>query len=184
MGIRSLVAACLCWFAMAAGQASDAAKPYDVEDAYQIYSVLLPQEEAYGFAKDTLMIGEEAVSASGIPRECLTLEAANKFKDAIADFTRLQSKKWLLQPRFQIEKSYRLVGPGTISALPPSPPNPRSSAAYVKMSAVGFSREKTRAIVYMESACGGLCGSGRYHLLEKVHDRWKEVRGVTCAMAS
>src|SRR6267142_3248963 len=116
MNIRSIAAACLCCSAMAAGQASAAAKTYDVEDAYQIYSLLLPQEESYGFAKDTLMIGEETVSDSGIPSECLTLEAANKFKYANADFARLQSKKWRLQRRFQIEKSYTLVSPDIISA--------------------------------------------------------------------
>jgi hypothetical protein len=159
-------------------QTSAAAKPYDVAEAYRIYSLLLPQEESYGFAKDTLMIREETVSDAGIPRECLTPEAANKFKDAIATFYRIQTRKWLLQPRFQIEKPYRFYGPDAIVH------RSDQSRPYVEMSVVGFNHEKTRAIVYMQSTCGGLCGSGRYHLLEKVHGNWKEISGVICAMAS
>ena len=160
------------------------AKPYDVVEAYKIYSLLLPQEESYGFAEDTLMIKDETVSDAGIPRECLTSQAAKRFREAIADFSHIHKRRWLLQPRFQIEKSYRLASFDIISALPPSPPSPRSSAAYVMVSVVGFNPEKTRAIVYMQSACGGFCGSGRYHLLEKVNGNWKEAPGITCATAS
>jgi hypothetical protein len=39
-GIHALVAACLCWSAIAAGQTYAAAKAYGDEDAYQIYSLL------------------------------------------------------------------------------------------------------------------------------------------------
>jgi hypothetical protein len=154
---------------------------YDIADAYTIYSLLLPLEESYGFATDTLMIAEETMTYQGISRACLTSDAANKFRDAIIAFNRDQRKKWRLQSRFQINKEYKLVGSGVISTLPDYP---QSSATLVSMSAVGFNPQKSRAIVYMESSCGGLCGSGRHHLLEKVHGKWKEVPGVTCTMAS
>jgi hypothetical protein len=36
----------------------------------------------------------------------------------------------------------------------------------------------------MSSSCGGLCGSWRFHLLEKVHGNWKEVPGDICQGAS
>jgi len=58
------------------------------------------------------------------------------------------------------------------------------SGGYVIMSAVGFNREKTRAIVYTGSSCGALCGSWRFHLLEKINGNWKEVPGVNCSMVS
>jgi hypothetical protein len=61
MTIRWLVAASLCWSAIAAGQPSLASKPYEVEDAYQIYSLLLPHEESYGFAKGELIIQQDTV---------------------------------------------------------------------------------------------------------------------------
>jgi hypothetical protein len=181
MRIYSLLAACLCWSAIAAGQTSATATTYAVKDAYQIYSLLLPHEESYSFAKGTLNIQEETVSNVALAGACLTPEAWNKFKDAIAGFNRVQKKKWLLQRNFQIEKSYKLVSSDVIKALPDHPP---SSAASVVMSAVGFNHEKTRAIVYMGSSCGGLCGSWRFHLLEKVHGNWKEVPGDMCRGAS
>jgi hypothetical protein len=40
----------------AAGGHSATATAYDTEDAYQIYSLLIPPEEAYDFAKGTLVI--------------------------------------------------------------------------------------------------------------------------------
>lgn len=175
MGIRSVVAVWLCCSAMAAGQVS-APQAYDVGDAYQIYSLLLPQEESYGFAKDTLIIREETEPVAGIPKECLTPEAAKKFRDAIAVFNRIRTR-WLLQPRFQIEKAYKLFGPDISD-------QPGSTAPTVAMSVVGFNPEKTRAVVYIRSSCGAFCGNAKYHLLEKVQGNWKEVSGVTCSMAS
>jgi len=55
-----------------------AAKTYDVEDAYRIYSLLLPHEESYGFAKATLIIQEETVSKVVAASEpCVTPEAGS-----------------------------------------------------------------------------------------------------------
>jgi hypothetical protein len=164
-------------------QGSSTTEPYNLAAAYEIYSLLLPNEESYGFAKDTLMIQQETVSGSApaITGPCLTRAAANKFKDAIAGFNRVNRKKWILQPRFLIEKSYKLVGSDLIKSLPEYP---SSSAAYVIMSPVGFNHEKTRAIVYIGSSCGGLCGSWRFHLLEKVNGNWKDAPGITCATYS
>jgi hypothetical protein len=168
------------WIPTAVTQDSSATQPYDVADAYKIYSLLLPHEESYGFAKDTLMIQEETVSHVSPVGACLTPEVWNKFKDAIAGFNRVQ-KKWLLQRHFEIEKSYKLVSSDVIRTLPDQP---QSASALVFMSAVGFNREKTRAIVYMGSQCGGLCGSATFHLLEKVHGNWTEARVAGCTAES
>ena len=123
-----------------------------------IYSLLLPQEESYRFAKDTLMIREKTLPDIGVTEACLTSAVANKFKDAIAGFNRFHSKKWLLQRQFQIEKPYKIVSSGVIAALPDYPP---SSAAYVEMSPVGFNHEKLRpsfilAVLAVVSAAVGV----------------------------
>jgi hypothetical protein len=112
---------------------------------------------------------------------CLTPEAWNKFKVAIADFSGVPKKKWFLHRNFQIDKSYELASSNVIKALPEYP---KSSAAMVFMSAVGFNNEKTRAVVYMGSSCGGLCGSATFHLLEKADGGWKEVPGYMCRVMS
>ena len=41
------------------------------------------------------------------------------------------------------------------------------SGGFVRVSAVGFDRTKTRALVYIDHSCGALCGGGTHHLLEK-----------------
>jgi hypothetical protein len=190
MTIRSLVAACLCCSAITAGQTFVAAKTYDVEDAYRIYNALLPHEESYGFAKGTLIIQEETVSNRVASEPCVTPEAASRFKDAIADYKSLNRKQLFLKRQFQIEKAYKVVSSDTIETLLKDGgwdgfyKRYPDSGGYIVMSAVGFNKEITRAIVYTGSSCGGLCGSWRFHLLEKMNGKWKEVPGISCSIAS
>lgn len=164
----------------ATGQESSTVQPYEDADAYKIYSLLLPQEESYAFAKDALMIQQKAI-AQDISGACLKQADATRFKASIADYNRVQKKKWRFQPQFQIGKPYRVVGTEAISALPA---RPQSAVSHVRMSPVGFNRDKTQAVVFMESSCGGFCGSWRFHFLEKVHGEWKEAAIATCGGAS
>ena len=176
----------------ALAQESSAVKPYDLDEAYAVYSVLLPLEESSEFAKGTLVIQQDTVSGRLVLEECLTTEAANKFKDAVADYKRLNSETWLLQRKFQGKAPYELVRAETIRSLFEGNRDgwhafyeryPKSGG-YVALSAVGFNKDKTKAIVYSGSSCGGLCGHWSFHLLEKVGAKWKEVDGVTCFAAS
>ena len=164
----------------AIAQESPAAQSYNDAGAYEIYSLLLPHEESYGFAKDALMVQENTV-AKDVSGACLTQADANRFRDTIAGYNRVYRKKWLLQRHLQFEKPYRIVSSKVISALPD---HPQSTVSYVRMTPVGFNRAKTQAIVYVESSCGGLCGSWRFHLLEKVHGNWNEVPVATCTGVS
>jgi hypothetical protein len=117
---------------------------YDVEDAYQIYSLLLPHEESYGFKKGTLIIQEETVSERVASLPCVTPDAARRFKDAIADYHRLNKEPGLLKRQFQIEKAYEVVNFDVIRALFKDGGWDRFykryplSGGYVIMSAVGF----------------------------------------------
>jgi len=153
---------------------------YEDADAYKIYSLLLPHEESYAFAEDALMIPKNA-AAQDVSGACLRQADAKRFKGAIAYYNRVREKKWLFQRHFQIAKAYRVVGKEVISALRD---RPQRAVSYVLMSPVGFNRDKTQAIVFMESACGGLCGSRRLHFLEKIDGKWKEAAIATCAGAS
>lgn len=47
------------------------------------------------------------------------------------------------------------------------------SGGYMEVSAVGFNTTKTRALVYVSHHCGGLCGGGSHHLLEKGDGGWQ-----------
>ena len=75
------------------------AQPYHDADAYEIYSLLLPHEESYGFAEDTLMIQENTL-AEDIMGACLKQPDATRFKGAIAGYNRTYKEKWALQPQF------------------------------------------------------------------------------------
>jgi hypothetical protein len=44
----------------------------------------------------------------------------------------------------------------------------------MEVSAVGFDRTKTRALVHVGGHGAADCGGGRYHFLEKVGGRWVE----------
>jgi hypothetical protein len=168
------------------------AKPYDIAEAYQIYSLLLPHEESYGFGKGTLVIQEDTASHT-LETACFDPKSASRFKDALADYSCVQKRTWLLQRRFQIEKAYELVSSDTVNLLFKERgvdgwqdfyKRYPDSGGFIILSAVGFNKAKTLAVVYTGSSCGGLCGSWRFHLLEKTNGKWKEVPGVTCTTVS
>jgi len=170
----------------------DSAKPYDLDEAYQIYSLLLPREESYGFGKGTLVIQEDTVPHA-LESACFDVKSASRFKDALADYGSAQKRTWRLQRRFQIEKPYELVSSDAIN-LPFKEKGMDGwqsfykrhpdSGGFIILSAVGFNKTKTLGVVYTGSSCGGLCGLWRFHLLEKINGEWKEVPGVTCEMVS
>ena len=174
----------------AISQEPSAAQPYESPDAYKIYSLLLPHEESYGFANGGLIIQQET-EAEYPPVEgaCLSSDVAKRFKDAISDYRRVRETTWLLQRRFEIEKPYEIVTRDRIALVLKSERDLNierypSSGGYIFMSAVGFNKNKTLAIVFAGSRCGGLCGSARFHFLQKVGEKWKEVPVGTCVTAS
>jgi len=179
----ALIFSILC-IVTAVAQEPSTAQPYDDPDAYRIYSLLLPQEESYGFVKGTLIVQEETASNAPVAGACLDSEVVEQFKDAISDYERSRTKRWLFQRQFKIEKPYEILNSKTIAHLEASDQPRPKSGGHIFMSPVGFNRGKTLAIVYTGSICGGLCGSSQFHLLEKVHGQWKEVSGVTCVTVS
>jgi hypothetical protein len=47
------------------------------------------------------------------------------------------------------------------------------SGGFIQLSAVGFDRLRTRAVVYVAHSCDVQCGGGTYHLLEKNGTDWR-----------
>jgi hypothetical protein len=171
---------------------------YNVDDAYQVYNAVIRHEESFRRAKGTLVIQQETVAICGDkscgpnwvpspPERCLSDEAAETFKDAIASFVRVNSYRWVLQRRFEIEKPYEFVSEKTIRAFftpccdwRPFYEKYPDSGGYMIFSAVGFNIDKTQAIVYSGSVYGGSGGRWGLHLLKKVDGNWSEVSGVRC----
>jgi len=154
-----------------------AAQPYEDPDAYEIYSLLLPNYVSNAFEEDPLTIQENTVPAVlGLGEGCLSRADADRFRGAVVGYYRIYEKRLLLRRRFQLVEPYRIVDTKVISTLPDHP--------YFSLSPVGFNRARTQAIVYLNETCGGLCGSFRFHFLEKVRGNWKEAAIATCAGAS
>jgi hypothetical protein len=154
------------------------AQPYEDADAYQIYSLLLPNYEFYASASSPLMIRGNTVPAV-LALGCLSQTDADRFRGAVVGYYHIYEKRLLLQRRFQLVEPYRIVDTNVISTLPDYPYHP-----YFSLSPVGFNRARTQAIVSVEETCGGLCGNFRFHFLEKVRGKWKEAAIATCAGAS
>lgn len=72
-----------------------------------------------------------------------------------------------IRPRFNIPVEYVLVDAKKIKES-----EGYAAVGMVKLSQVGFNRDKTQAFVYIEYFCP-LCGFGNYILLEKENGNWK-----------
>ena len=165
--------------------AQNSAAEYDDKDAYEIYSLLLPDEEAYRLANGTLVIQQETVNSETPDYFCLEPQVASEFKGAMEDYKR-HEEAMLLQRRFEIDKPYELVNTETIRTLIKRDnwddfytwyPD---SGGIIRMSAVGFNRQRTLAIVYTWSTRDNI-GSGSVSLLKKIKGKWKLVtRGRRC----
>jgi hypothetical protein len=174
---------------LTAEQHSAAAPPYEDSDAYEIYSLLLPDEQYYGSAKGTLVLQQETLASAKLDDNCLTPEAAREFKEATDDYRR-HGEPLSLQRRLNIDKPYELVPTDTIRTLinvynwDEFYKRYPGSGGIIMMSAVGFDRQRTLAIVYTWSACNNQCGSGSFNLFKKTQGKWVRAPGVRCSAAA
>jgi hypothetical protein len=158
-----------------------AEQPYDVDEAYAVYSAVLPDEWTVraGHAKRLVISSETAFLGT-----CLTPEEESKGRQApaIADYHRANQKRWTLLPQFKIELPYALVprekltaffttaGPGGWAQFYERYPD---SAGWIEFSAVGFNQDKTLAVLYVAHHCGGVCGGGTIRALQKKDGKWQ-----------
>jgi hypothetical protein len=75
------------------------------------------------------------------------------------------SKSYKLYPRFNLSINYTLINTE-------KPEDHDLRRAIIYLSNVGFDKEKTQAVVYIDYKCG-LCGFGMYLILEKENGLWK-----------
>jgi len=122
-------------------------------------------------------------------------ESEDVLDPAIANYNEVNSKIWLLQPDFRIEKPYDLVSMkdiphvlenDTVAGWRPPGEERRKYVGSLELSAVGFNPQKTVAVVYIGHQCGSLCGGGTFHLLEKKEGKWQPLKwkGSTCSWVS
>jgi hypothetical protein len=165
----------------------------DEQDSYEIYSILLRTEvgpqwkiAVWAITHQTQTFPNSGSRPFHDVRECLSVSRDQKpiYLPLIEDYVAKNSTKQVLERKFDLPE-YVLVDFGRTSrrANPPL----ASTPIIFEVSAVGFNRDRTRALVYVGHHCGSLCGGGRYHLLVKKEDKWQvdgEYRGMSCGWSS
>jgi len=168
-------------------------------EAYAVYASLLPHEWIVTAAHATTLIFQQETQTnrtcmpSGPPME-------KEWKPVLDHFRAENATRRLLQPGFQLGFLYRVVPAAEIQrSFNETKKDDRmfgwtgfynrfpDSGGFMVASAVGFDSTKRRAMVYLAHSCGGLCGGGMHHLLEKVDGAWREAKPeglMNCAWAS
>ena len=164
---------------------------YEDQEAYEIYSAILPSEWPLRVAHaKNLIIQTETKGYEMCLRPDENWE--EKVGPAISDYVRLNAKPSLLQRKINIEVPYQLIAVDELSSAIQKVgwegfhQQYKHSGGWVELSAVGFNKDKTVAVVYMGHHCGNLCGGGGFHVLEKKAGRWVPLdwKGSSCAWAS
>jgi hypothetical protein len=162
-------------------------KPVDDPEAYAVYASLLPHRlPDRPLRRGTLVFQRETGTnwqcmPSGKPLETDWRPVVDNFKAENAGVR-------TVRPGFGLGAPYVVVPKAEIDAhfvIVPTDPGAgwsefykryQGSGGFFVVSAVGFDPPKRRAMVYLAHSCGGLCGSGTHHFLEKVGGSWREAR--------
>jgi hypothetical protein len=166
-------------------------KPYDDGEAYEIYSAIIPSEWPSSVAKaKTLVIRRETRGY----QMCLNPEGESqgRLAPAISDYVKRNEKPMLLQNSFSLDLPYHLLTADELKTIFDAGSWKEfykqypDSGGVIELSAVGFNKDKTVAVVYMGHSCGGLCGGGGFHVLQKKDGKWVPLawKGMSCGWES
>jgi hypothetical protein len=167
-------------------------KSYNISEAYEVYSTVLPEEWTWKDAKAKLLAIRDQTVAYEM---CVKPDEESKkiLGSAIRDYVKANETPWLLQSDFRIEKPYRLIPSGEMDKLAREKQGWETllrfypgSVGWLELSAVGFNEDKTVAVVYVGHHCGALCGGGGFYVLQKKDGKWQPLKwkGTSCAWAS
>ena len=169
---------------------SGKAPPYEDQEAYEVYSAILPSEWPSRVAHAKRLIIQTETTGYQM---CLRpdQEWQEKIGPAIFEFVRLNAKPSLLQPRIKAAVPYHLINADELTSVVQTGWEEfyrryPDSGGWMELSAVGFNVDKTVAVVYMGHHCGWLCGGGGFHVLEKKDGKWVPLdwKGGRCTWVS
>jgi len=153
--------------------------PYENADAYDVYDAILSTDAA---SPRSPLVISAITEPSGM---CLQPEGEWKrlLMPAIADYNKENETTYGLQPKFRMKQQYELLTKQEIYARFKHP----GEGGWVELSAVGFNRQRTVAVLWVRYGCpGGLCGSGSFQVLHKKNGKWKPLdwKGTRCEIVS
>ncbi len=165
--------------------------PYEDADAYEVYSAILPSEwpSQVAHAKTLIVLGTTKKYEMCLHAE---KESEEIVGPAISAYVKLNEKPWLLQQKLSIETPYKIIASDEFKSVFKQGDWENfyrqypDSGGWIELSAVGFNADKTVAVVYMGHSCGGLCGGGSFHVLQKKDGEWVSLdwKGTSCAWSS
>ncbi|HYM26062.1 MAG TPA: hypothetical protein VEU08_22750 [Vicinamibacterales bacterium] len=165
-------------------------RPLEDPDAYAVIASLLPSEWSVRDAHAKRLVFQQETETY---RQCMPSgpPLETDWKLVVESFWSENATTRLLRGDADLGIPYVVVPReevrATLLEVPRVPNDPASgwtgfyrhypdSGGFMIASAVGFDAAKKRAMVYLSHTCGGLCGGGQHHLLEKVDGRWREAR--------
>lgn len=150
-------------------------------DAYALYSLVVPSYWNARMEGRPILLQRETEAAS---HGCGNPKAPNEeWQSVVADFHQQNAHVKLLEARLTTEASYRLIPRAEIEAddarlavkYPGMWMRRPESMDYVAVSAVGFSRDKSKAILYVR-----LRDQGGIHFMEKREGKWIRASVPSC----
>lgn len=162
-------------------------KAIDDPEAYAVYASLVADEWPVRVAKAKTLVFQRETATN---RQCMPSgkPLETDWRPVVESFHSENGSARTIREGFPLGVPYVVVPSAEIKASFKDVPNDpmfgwsgfykryRDSGGFMTVSAVGFDREKRRAMVYMAHSCGGLCGGGTHHLLEKVDGVWREAK--------
>jgi len=182
-------------------------------DAYAVYSAILPQVTMVKHMKATSYVissDTRSLDMCLVPDE----ESSALMEDAISSYIEQNAAPWRLLEQFTLALPYELCPLQTArgykwasllqfeqhhrkqSAVSRGEPDSSRTVTfeerfpgalgYVTLSAVGFNKDKTVAVVGIRVGCGPMCGSSGFHVLQRQGDSWVPLQwsGVECSTMS
>ena len=134
---------------------SGSAEPYDVAEAYQVYSAFIPELSPNPETK-TWFIGIDTVpNGRSLDDQARRLWKQTKGADtALDDYHKVNRNIWLLQKQFTLPNPYKPVLARQLKAMfLPHFREGNFGEPWPDLSAVGFNADKTFAVVYMANVC-------------------------------
>jgi hypothetical protein len=179
----------------AIAQISLTPKPIDDTESYAVYAALLPNQWTVRVARAKILVFQQETTThsrcmpSGTPLEV-------EWREVMESFRAENAEGGVILPGYDLGLPYVVVASADVRATFREVPNDPmfgwsgfykrypDSGGFMQVSAVGFDTARARAVVYMAHSCGGLCGGGTYHFLQKIDDVWREmeVQGMTTCM--
>lgn len=173
-----------------AQQQAKSVETYADKDAVAIYHALMPAP----INGRALLLLETTRNAEMCKRVFSDERVSGEYAEALADFGRVNSQVWNLRSLLGNE-GYSFITPQELDSLFHAnvdkgwkkfyKHHPRA-AGYIVFSAVGFSKDRTLAVVYTASACDSLCAHGGLEFLKLGSAGWKKVSPpfATCGWIS